>query len=80
MTATPNPEPRQVSRDRFLLSAKAPTPPAGDAGRGLLEEATERHERLAQAAERAPHGQKLRLLGMTYAACHQRMAAELRHD
>lgn len=42
-----------------------------------VAQAAERHERLVRAAQRAPHGDKLRLQGQAYRACHQRLAAEL---
>ena len=58
-----------ASRPQRATAAEAST-----ASAGFLRD---RHNRLAQAAQDAPHGQKLRLQAMTYAACHERMAAEL---
>jgi len=79
MTATTNPVPCRVSHDCSSLTASA-APGAGvSASASFLGELAERHDRLAQATERAPHGQKLRYLSLTRAACHERMSAELHH-
>ena len=42
-----------------------------------IENLAARHERLVLAAQRAPHGNKLRLQQMARAACLERLRAEL---
>lgn len=42
-----------------------------------IDTTTERHERLVAAAQRAPHGNKLRLQRMAREACLARLRAEL---